>query len=181
MRRPDDHSAVVLANPKTIEYQVVRTSLLPGLLKSIHHNRKHPLPLRIFEVSDIVLKDANTDVKARNHRRVCAIYSGKTSGFETIQGLLNHLMRMLNTSWIQPGETGTGYFLKETTALETFFPGRCAEIYLRYRPPPPAAASQGGIVERKIGAFGMIHPEVLKNFDVDCPCSSFEFDLELFL
>ncbi len=37
--------------------QVARTSLLPGLLKTIAANRKMPLPMKIFEVSDVVLLD----------------------------------------------------------------------------------------------------------------------------
>lgn len=37
--------------------QVARTTLLPGLLKTIAANRKMPLPLKLFEISDVVLKD----------------------------------------------------------------------------------------------------------------------------
>lgn len=40
--------------------QVARTTLLPGLLKTIAANRKMPLPLKLFEISDIVVKDPNT-------------------------------------------------------------------------------------------------------------------------
>ena len=36
--------------------QVARTALLPGLLKTVQANRKMPLPLKLFEISDIVLK-----------------------------------------------------------------------------------------------------------------------------
>jgi len=49
--------AVKISNPKTMEFQVARTSLLPGLLKTINSNKKMPLPLKLFEVSDIVVKD----------------------------------------------------------------------------------------------------------------------------
>lgn len=31
--------------------------MLPGLLKTIAANRKMPLPLKLFEISDVVLKD----------------------------------------------------------------------------------------------------------------------------
>ncbi|KAM9274692.1 phenylalanine--tRNA ligase beta subunit isoform 4-T4 [Cariama cristata] len=51
--------AVRIANPKTAEFQVARTTLLPGLLKTIAANRKMPLPLKLFEISDIVVKDPN--------------------------------------------------------------------------------------------------------------------------
>ena len=82
-------------------FQVARTTLLPGLLKTIAANQKMPLPLKIFEVSDVVLKDSKkgkislcdgehdqvsapfcADVGARNHRRLCAVYYSKTPGFE---------------------------------------------------------------------------------------------------
>lgn len=46
-----------IANPKTLDFQVVRTTLLPGLLKTIASSRNMPLPLKIFEVSDVVLRD----------------------------------------------------------------------------------------------------------------------------
>lgn len=38
-------------------HQVARTTLLPGLLKTVAANRKMPLPLKLFEISDVVLKD----------------------------------------------------------------------------------------------------------------------------
>jgi phenylalanyl-tRNA synthetase beta chain len=84
---------VKLANPKTVEYQVVRTSLLPGLLKTVSSNRKHPLPLRIFEVSDVCFKDDTQERRARNQRNVCAVYSNKTSGFEA--SIIDHLLEIV--------------------------------------------------------------------------------------
>uniref|UniRef100_A0A8C2BDF4 Phenylalanine--tRNA ligase beta subunit n=1 Tax=Cyprinus carpio TaxID=7962 RepID=A0A8C2BDF4_CYPCA len=53
--------AVHISNPKTTEFQVARTCLLPGLLKTLAANRKMPLPLKLFEISDVVLKDETKD------------------------------------------------------------------------------------------------------------------------
>lgn len=39
LRKENDKKAVVLANPKTMEYQVARTSLLPGMLKTAEANK----------------------------------------------------------------------------------------------------------------------------------------------
>ncbi len=50
-------------------------------------NRKMPLPIRIFELSDVVLKDNQTDVGARNRRNLCALYCSHTAGFEVIYSL----------------------------------------------------------------------------------------------
>lgn len=69
LRGVDDDSKVVkLANPKTFEYQVVRTTLIPGILKTIRENKRHSLPIKVFEAGDIVLKDDSMERKARNQR-----------------------------------------------------------------------------------------------------------------
>ena len=60
----------------------MRTSLLPGLLKTVCANKHIPLPIKIFEISDIVLKDDTVDRRARNQRMFSAVYCSKTSGFE---------------------------------------------------------------------------------------------------
>lgn len=87
-RKDDGQTAIVLANPKSAEYQVVRTSLLPGLLKTIRENKHRAVPLRVFEVADVGLKDEERERKTRNERRFGAVYYGKSSGFEVVQGLM---------------------------------------------------------------------------------------------
>ncbi|RKP36538.1 beta subunit of phenylalanyl-tRNA synthetase [Dimargaris cristalligena] len=179
LRRSDPGTeAVLLANPKTVEYQVVRTSLLPGALKTIHQNRKHALPIQVFEVSDVVFKDESEALRARNERHVCAVYCGKTSGFETIHGLLDRLMQMMAISVVAADDTeAIGYFIKEADC-STFFPGRSADIYFRVA---PSSGDDTPIETHRIGSFGIIHPEVLTNFEIGYPCSAMEFNLEYFL
>lgn len=63
LNRKDDGKAVKLANPKTTEYQIVRTSLLPGLLKTIRENKAVRLPLKIFEGAEVVFKDESLERK----------------------------------------------------------------------------------------------------------------------
>ena len=62
----DSVAAVHIANPKTQDFQVVRTTLLPGLLKTVHANKNLPLPLKVFEISDVVFRDPSKDVGARS-------------------------------------------------------------------------------------------------------------------
>lgn len=105
-----------LANPKTLEYQVVRTTLLPGLLKTIRENRAHSLPIKIFETADIVLKDLAVERQARNIRHAAAIWCNKSAGFEIVQGLLDRMMAMLEVPRISASDSTSdhGYYLKET-------------------------------------------------------------------
>ena len=100
-RNIDDIPAVHISNPKTLEFQVARTSLLPGLLKTIQANRNMPLPLKLFEISDVVIKDAGAEVGARNERRLAAVFYNKSPGFEIIHGLLDRIMQLLECSPVQ--------------------------------------------------------------------------------
>merc|ERR1711872_649710 len=103
--RMDTIPAVHIANPKTLEFQVARTALLPGLLKTVQANRNLSLPLKLFEISDIVLKDLGTKVGARNERHACAVYYNKSPGFEIIHGLLDRLMQLLEVPTAQSGSS----------------------------------------------------------------------------
>ena len=38
--------------------------------------------VRIFAAADVVLRDASADTGARNERRLAAVYTGPTAGFE---------------------------------------------------------------------------------------------------
>uniref|UniRef100_A0A8C9U4T7 Phenylalanine--tRNA ligase beta subunit n=1 Tax=Serinus canaria TaxID=9135 RepID=A0A8C9U4T7_SERCA len=154
-------NAVRIANPKTAEFQVARTTLLPGLLKTIAANRKMPLPLKLFEISDIVVKDPNTDVGARNYRHLCAIYYNKSPGFEIIHGLLDRVMQVLE---VPPNEEN-GYTIKAAEGT-AFFPGRCAEVFAK---------------GQSIGKLGVVHPDVITKFELTMPCSVLEINIEPFV
>jgi phenylalanyl-tRNA synthetase beta chain len=198
LRRPIT-AAVSLSNPANIEYQVVRTTLLPGLLKTLQHNKSASFTngFKLFEISDVVLVDdqcvvAETKVGARNARRVCAVYAGPTSGFEVIHGLVDRIMtlaevapeaiyiansaksdeekfRVSRERW-----TYTIAPLPDTdSCIQTFFPGRAASILLT-----SPRTNQETI---SIGSFGIIHPVVLSHFDIQYPASFVELDLEALL
>jgi phenylalanyl-tRNA synthetase beta chain len=126
-RKDDGTTAVRLANPKTAEYQVVRTSLLPGLLKTIRENKHHSVPIKVFEVSDIALKAPSLERKSRNERHFAAAWYGKSSGFEMVHGLLDRIMLMLKSAFLVheeglEGKIADGYWIEEvdgTTVLSS--------------------------------------------------------------
>jgi phenylalanyl-tRNA synthetase beta chain len=152
--------AVQIANPKTKEFQVGRTTLLPGLLKSVASNRANKLPLNLFEVGDVILK-ANNEAGSRNERRVACIHTNEnSSGFELIHGILDYIMLKLNISTDK--KKAVSYSIRESKD-GTFFPGMQAEVLLK---------------DKVIGAFGILHPEVLNNFNWTYPASYLELNLE---
>lgn len=178
-RKDDGNTAVKLANPKTLEYQVVRTSLLPGILKTIRENRKHSLPIKVFESADVVFKNEKLERKAFNRKQFGAVYAGQTSGFETVHGLLDRLMTMLRVPWLgevskkggESSEKKRGYWIAPTDSA-TFFPGRGANVYFR---------AKDGEEAQIIGDLGILHPEVMAKFEIPYVGSSLELNLEVFL
>lgn len=160
----DKLKTVHIANPKTLEFQVARTTLLPGLLKTIAANRNMPLPIKVFEVSDVIFRDENTEVGARNERHFCAVYYNKNSGFEVVHGLLDRVMQLLSVKFCAD-RSGPGYWL-EPEEDPTFFPKRCASVILS---------------GKKIGRLGVLHPDVITKFELTMPCSSVEINIEPFL
>nr|XP_002122110.1 phenylalanine--tRNA ligase beta subunit [Ciona intestinalis] len=161
-----ENLAVQISNPATLEFQVVRTSLLPGLLKTVASNRKMPLPIKIFEIQEVVLKDGSRETGARNERRIGAVCYNKLPGFEVIHGLLDRIMQILEVKWESndPKYKDKGYCIKSAED-PSYFPGRCAEIYVR---------------GKAVGKLGVLHPEVISNFDLVCPASALEINLESF-
>ncbi|XP_033097809.1 phenylalanine--tRNA ligase beta subunit-like [Anneissia japonica] len=157
-----DTKAVHIGNPKTLEFQVARTTLLPGILKTIACNKNMPLPIKLFEISDIIVQESTKDVGARNYRNLCAVNYNKSPGFEVIHGLLDRAMQLLEIPFSQ---TGQGYYIK---AIDdpTFFKGRCAEVIVN---------------GEHVGKLGVIHPDVLSKFDLSMPCSALEINIEPFL
>ncbi|XP_051150004.1 phenylalanine--tRNA ligase beta subunit, cytoplasmic [Andrographis paniculata] len=163
-RKDDKSTGAIIGNPRSADFEAVRTSLMPGILKTVGHNKDHPKPIKIFEVGDVVLLDEAKDVGASNRLHLAALYCGATSGFELIHGLVDRVMEMIGTPFVSPGDK-TGYYIQSSDDPE-FLPGRQASII-----------NKG----KQIGTFGIVHPQVLENFDIPDPCSFVEMDVESFL
>lgn len=189
--------AVSLSNPANVEYQVVRTTLLPGLLKTLQHNKASSFGsgFKLFEISDVVVIDkehvvTETIVGAKNVRKLAAVYAGPTSGFEIIHGLVDRIMTLTE---VAPEPTYVGNSNKRQEQLRIsregwfytiaelpsdaheygmFFPGRSAEVLL---------TKPGQAEKIRLGTFGILHPNVLANFDIVNPSSVMELDLELLM
>ncbi|XP_031285396.1 phenylalanine--tRNA ligase beta subunit, cytoplasmic [Pistacia vera] len=163
LNRKSDKRTVIIGNPRSSDFEVVRTTLMPGILKTVGHNKDHAKPIKIFEVGDVALVDEKKDVGASNSRRLAALYCGANSGFELIHCLLDRIMEVVGTKF----EVGndTAYYIKQSDEPE-FLPGRQASIIYK---------------GKHIGFFGIVHPEVLNNFDIPDPCSFMEIEIQSLL
>lgn len=130
------------------------------MLKSLCTNRSAPLPLRVFQIDDVVLRDAHADTGARNERRLVAAHCAKSAGLEVVHGLLDKLFEVL-------GRPATAQRLPYTLVASNntlYFPGLCADI------------SVDGVL---LGSMGVVHPDVLGSFKLPHPVALLDINVEL--
>eukprot|EP00929_Paragymnodinium_shiwhaense_P071162 TRINITY_DN3616_c0_g1_i1.p1 TRINITY_DN3616_c0_g1~~TRINITY_DN3616_c0_g1_i1.p1 ORF type:complete len:625 (-),score=215.77 TRINITY_DN3616_c0_g1_i1:168-2042(-) len=172
--RPHEYSAVApavtVSNAKTKEFEIVRTTVLPGVLKTIASNKHCPPPIKLFEVGDIVMQDPTTETRSRNIRRICAVEAASESKFAQMHGLVDQIMYTLMCEPAHVHKEGSKRkpFKLEPSEDPAFFPGMQANIICQ---------------DVVIGIVGVLHPDVIgsKGFDLNMPCTAFEMCLEPFL
>jgi len=143
---------VKLSNAKTSMFVAVRSSLIPGILNALVANQNHPLPLKVFECAEVMIRDEEYETGAVASRRFAAAYCGTTDGFEHVHGLLNQLGRRMGKPYVLEGEDAP-----------TCLAGRRAKVLLR---------------GKCVGWAGVLHPDILVRYKVPFPCSVLELDFE---
>jgi len=152
MRRKAEE-LVTLANPVSTEYSIIRNDLLPSLMSNLADNKHQVFPQQMFEVSDVI--KINEESESRTERRIhtAAVSSHPTANFTEIKSILEALLMNLG--------------LKKWTVKEaehpSFLQGRIATVSFK---------------GTELGVVGEIHPEVLNNFELENPTGAFEIDLQ---
>jgi len=129
--------------------------------------------LKLFEISDVVVQDKTHETGASNIRRLSAVYVGNTDGFEIIHGLIDRVMQLTGIpALVDLKERGikkpeSSYFEVVPKDHPTFFPSRSADVVLHL---------EGG-KDVVLGSYGVVHPKVLKAYDISHPCSVVEMDI----
>jgi phenylalanyl-tRNA synthetase beta chain len=152
MRRKPE-GLVTLANPVSTEYSIIRNDLLPSLMKNLADSKHHVFPQQMFEVSDVIKLDDDSETYTERRIHAAAVSSHPTANFTEIKSILESLLMNLR--------------LKNWTVKETnhpsFLQGRAARVSLG---------------DTELGVVGEIHPEVLNNFELENPTGAFEIDLQ---
>lgn len=143
---------VKLSNAKTSMFVAARSSLVPGMLNALVANQNHPLPLKVFECAEVIVRDDQYETGATASRRFAAAYAGTTDGFEHVHGLLNQLGRRMQKPYTLEGEDAP-----------VCLAGRRAKVLLH---------------GKCVGWVGVLHPDVLVRYKVPFPCSVLELDFE---
>jgi len=133
--------------------------LYPGLLKTLKNSNNIPLPIGIFEVSDVATLDPSTDVGAINTRCLCVLLLGLDIQFQEIHGILDRIMLCLMIGHKRNAEKNKNkpyYFIKSSDS-PTYLSKRCAEVI----------GSRDGKTEVSLGHLGILCPDVLSNFKIE--------------
>jgi phenylalanyl-tRNA synthetase beta chain len=162
LKKPDDQSAKIFYS-SCKEFEYIRSSLTPGILKCIEANKANQLPYRIFEISDVVVIDKENEVGAANRRKLCFSYTNNVSSMEIVQGMVDLLMKKIGLVFQEKNDVKKRYVIKPSNN-PAFFEDRQAEIFIQD--------------DIKIGIYGIIHPKVLKNFNIKNPVTLCEIDLQ---
>ena len=109
-------------------------------------------------MSDTVTKDPSTDTGAKNHRKIACMVIDTASNFEVIHGLLDLLMTKVGADFAK-----RQYYLEENDTDPRYFPLRGFSVVLN---------------NARIGTVGVLHPEVLGNFELKYPVSALEIDFD---
>ncbi len=105
-----DSPSVLVANPKTSEHSVLRTTLIPSLFGMIHLNKHHPLPQKVFEVGHAL-------PTSEKELRGALLWTDAKAGFSGVKGIAELLW-----TEVHPGAT------IEEADEPTFIGGRAAYI-----------------------------------------------------
>ena len=143
---------VEIDNVMSETYSVLRSSILPSLLRVEAQSAKALYPHRLFEASEVCLKDQDAVNGTRTEQRLTALWASAESGFSQIHSVLDMLLY---------------YLVKDYTlrpvSMPFYFEGRAGEVV---------------IAGRTVGHIGEIHPEVLTNFGITMPCAAFEIHVD---
>jgi phenylalanyl-tRNA synthetase beta chain len=148
--KPED--LIKLANPVSIEYTIMRQSLLPGLMKNLADNKSESFPQRLFEASDVGKINKRIETMCERRLHLAAVSSHSTANFTEIKSVAEAFLASLGLKWQ----------IKEAKH-PSFLDGRTAAIMIK---------------GKQLGILGEIHPQVLNNFELENPAAAFEINME---
>ena len=150
-----DDDGIELVNPLVAEESILRTSLLPGLLKVVAYNQAHRADLvRVYELGR-VYGTSDGDLPAE-HERLALAEAGFGADPPAAVAATTLLHRIAN-------ELGLQGLSVRNAELRGLHPTRAAEVHFRGRP---------------IGEVGEVDPGVLDAYDVAGRVAWVQLDVE---
>jgi len=134
------------------DYNHLRNSILPSLMKNLKENQHNEFPQNVFEIGRVFDFDKSQETGVKEKEKLGIVLCQERIDFTQIKQILDGLMRNL----------GLTYSVKEMKH-NSFLPGRVGQVIV------------GG---KKVGLLGEFSPQVLTNWDLTMPVVGLELDLE---
>ncbi|UER67680.1 phenylalanine--tRNA ligase subunit beta [Borrelia sp. BU AG58] len=144
-----------ISNPMTENYEYVRASIIPDLLKSESVSSNFPYPHKIFEIGKVALRESSTHDGTTTYDNLGFLMADKNFTFNEISSLVASFFYYLNIE-----------FKLEESKARLYISGRGANILAG---------------DFCVGNFGEVSPYVLGNFGITVPCSVLEINLSKLL
>jgi phenylalanyl-tRNA synthetase beta chain len=155
-------AAVQLVNPMNEDERRLRTTLLPGLLRSCARNLAHGAPgAALFELARVYLPDSG--VLPHEPATLGAVFSGRRSA----------------ATWRRKETTWDFYAAKGVleAALKSLRFGALTYAAAGGMPWHPTRVASVSVGDAGVGVVGELHPEVCERFEVAAQSLAFELDL----
>ena len=157
--------SVAILNPLNEDQSVMRTSLVPSVLDTVSRNLAYrSRDLRLFELRPVFLPAPNQELPRERQRLVAALcgrrapegwnQSSETIDFFDLKGVIEDLLGQFRVTDLQWDASSTEPFLH---------PGKSCALLA------------GG---EYLGTLGEVHPDILRQYDIDAPLYLFDLDLE---
>jgi len=152
---------IEIENPVSSDYQYLRTSLIPNLLKNIEKNFRNFPEIKIFEIGKIFFKEQKTKNKeeVKEKRMLTGAILAKEAFYQA-KGVIDALLNRFGISNIWYDEYQA---TPERSELYIWHPKKCAEIK---------------VDNEEIGFLGEISPRVLDNLKIAGKVTVFDIDFE---
>lgn len=148
----DDSKIIEVSNPMSENYQFVRPSIIPSLLRAESGSANAIFPHKIFEIGKVAYLCDEENTGTRTRQSLGFITASSNANFNSAASEVSSLLYFLDHE----------YKVAESDDPR-FIPGRQAAIIIN---------------GKQAGIFGEIHPQVLENWSITVPCVAGEIDVE---
>jgi len=149
-----EENVIETVKPKTEEYSIVRSWLLPSLMDVLWRNRHREYPQNIFEIGNVIKLSPLSETGAETKRKLAIILSHSKANFSEMKSFVESILSNLGIK---------GYKIEESS-FPCYISGRVAKIVVSGKP---------------LGRFGEIHPEVVSNWELEMPVAAVEMNVDL--
>jgi phenylalanyl-tRNA synthetase beta chain len=143
---------VSLKNPVSVELDSLRSSLIPNIIDFLKNNLHSRMPLKVFELGKVVIRNDEEETRASTTRQLCMSIMDSKVEYHEIQSYVDSLLNDI------------GFTVKYVPYDdEIFIHGRAAKI----------------IIENKeVGVIGEINPKILENLKISYPIGIGEINVD---